>query len=69
MTTTQTDREQLAALCLSYLKPPKHSGGSWTLNPEALADAIIADGWRRTADSRTELNKWEGSVSAIGGDE
>lgn len=32
--------DELADLCLSYLKPPKHSGGSWTLNPTALAEAI-----------------------------
>jgi hypothetical protein len=45
MSAPTTARDALSALCLSYLKPPRH-GGSWTLNPDALADAIIAAGWR-----------------------
>jgi len=42
MTGTTITRDALSALCLSYLKPPNYSGGSWTLNPDALADAILA---------------------------
>jgi hypothetical protein len=34
-------KADLSALCLSYLKPPNYAGGSWTLNPDALADAIL----------------------------
>jgi hypothetical protein len=39
---TVPDKDALSALCLSYLKPPKYAGGSWTLNPDDLADAILA---------------------------
>jgi hypothetical protein len=42
MTGTTITRDYLSALCLSFLKPPTYSGGSWTLNPDALADAILA---------------------------
>jgi len=41
-TITVPDKDALSALCLSFLKPPKYASGSWTLNPDALADAIHA---------------------------
>lgn len=54
MSAPTTDRDALSALCLSYLKPPRH-GGSWTLNPDALADAIIATGWVKPVDTLARL--------------
>lgn len=39
---TRPTREELSTLILSFLKPPKHSGGSWTLNPDDAADAVLA---------------------------
>lgn len=39
---TLPTREELSTLILSFLKPPKHSGGSWTLNPDDAADAVLA---------------------------
>ena len=41
-TRTRPTREELSTLILSFLKPPKHSGGSWTLNPDDAADAVLA---------------------------
>lgn len=41
-TITAPDKDALSALCLSFLKPPKYAGGSWTLNPDDLADAVLA---------------------------
>lgn len=41
-----SNRDDLSELCLTYLKPPTHSGSYWTLDPDALADAILAAGWR-----------------------
>lgn len=60
-----TDRDDLSALCLSFLKPPSYTGGSWTLNPDALAEAIIAAGWvhwPHDCKREAELNeKWQRS--------
>jgi len=41
------EHKDLSALCLEHLRPPNYSGGSWTLNPDALAEAIMAAGWKR----------------------
>ena len=38
-------RDELSALCLSFLKQPTSGGNSWTLTPDALADAILAAGY------------------------
>jgi hypothetical protein len=38
---TIIEHAELSALCLSYLKPPTSNGLSWTLNPDALATAIL----------------------------
>lgn len=34
-------REELSALLLTFLRPPKH-GGSWTYSPDEAADALLA---------------------------
>lgn len=47
-----TEREGLSAICLSYLMPPKFAGGSWTLNPDDLADAILSSDWLFEHDRR-----------------
>jgi hypothetical protein len=51
----EPEQDELAALCLSYLKPPSYKGGSWTLNPTALADAIRA---RYTLDPINADHRW-----------
>jgi hypothetical protein len=42
VTVTAGRRQELRDLALSHLKPSTYSGGSWTLNPDALTDAFLA---------------------------
>lgn len=41
------DFQQLRDLCLAHLRPPTYAGGSWRLNPDELAQAIIDSGWTK----------------------
>lgn len=82
MIDTSKVRAALAELGLPYLKPPKFSGGSWPLNPDALADAILArecllpaglsaqastEYWRGRRDERAEITQEARRIGVIGG--
>lgn len=45
---TDEQMKALSKVCLDHLRPPNYAGGSWTLNPDALANAIVQHGWRPT---------------------
>lgn len=34
-------REEVSSVILSFLEPPTYRGGSWTINPDDAADAIL----------------------------
>lgn len=50
----KSERERLSSIALAHLMPPKFAGGSWTLNPDNLADAILAAGFGDVAQARAE---------------
>lgn len=56
---SNTERDELSELCLSFLKPPTFAGGSWTLNPDALADAILASSVLVSRDRRMKAEALE----------
>lgn len=39
---TDVLHKQVSATILDHLKPPKFSGGSWTINPDEAATAVLA---------------------------